>query len=344
MTDDDPLSTLRSIRKVDPAFADRLESSMRIQHAAARRTQPGRSPWRQALLLGPALVLVVLASAVLILRDEAQSSALVLHEAHNVVVTLPDGTSLIDPVGLELPDGAIMSVGIGGRAVIDDDEFGPGEAVRVEGGRLVPVDPADTTATAPSDATATGGSEPPITGAPVEQQSDARSDSPADVDRDQAPDSGTDTAPPARTEPPDREATDDQSDDAPSNTTIAPHPRDGADEDRDGIGDEGQHPDVDLALMVRIEDGAVVVGWGATGVGVADLRIVLLRSRGPDAPDPDWPLGDAVTIAYETTGSAPRRFLDELPGSGVVVRYRAVALLDDVVVARSAIRTLALDR
>ena len=101
---------------------------------------------------------------------------------------------------------------------------------------------------------------------------------------------------------------------------------------------------VDLALTVRLEDAAVAVGWRATGVGVADLRVVLLRSHGPDAPDPDWPLIGAVTIAAETFGSELGEFRDDVPDSGVVVRYRAVALFGDDVVARSAVQTLALDR
>ena len=51
-----------------------------------------------------------------------------------------------------------------------------------------------------------------------------------------------------------------------------------------------------------------------------------------------------MTIAAETIGSEAGRFRDDIPDSRVVVRYRAVALLDDDVIARSAIQTLALDR
>jgi len=142
---------------------------------------------------------------------------------------------------------------------------------------------------------------------------------------------------------PDRETTDASPDDAPTSPTVTADPGDPVDDPEIGTVDD-IHRIVDLALTVHVEDGAVAVAWRATGVGIDDLRIVLLRSHGPDAADPDWPLVGAVTIAAETIGSEAGQFRDDVPGSGLVVRYRAVALLDDDVVARSAIQTLALDR
>jgi hypothetical protein len=343
VTGDDPLSSIRSHRPVDAGFADRLESSLRIQHAAGRPAAPVGSPWRRLLLVGPAIVLVVLASAVLVLRDDAQSSALELHEAHNVVVTLPDGTVLVDPVGLELLEGTVVTVGPGGRAVIDDFELGPGSMVTVLDGALVTAEPATTTSSAPSDETATDRSETPKRGAPVDPPSEGRSGPASDPDRDRVSDRGTDPAPPVTTERPDREATDGDADRAPG-ATVAPDPGDGRGDVGDGDVDVGRPRIDDLELTARVEGDVVVVGWRATGVGLAELRVVLLRSHGPDGPDPDWPRSGTVTIVGETTGSEPGEFREDVPASGVVVRYRAVALVGDDVVARSVVRTPVLDR
>ena len=349
MTADDPLSSLRSSRPVDPGFADRLESSLRIQHAARRHTPPVRSRWRQLLLLGPVVVLVVLASAVLVLRDEAQSSALELREAHNVVVTLPDGTSLVDPVGLELVDGAVVTVGPGGRAVIDDVEFGPGAVITVRNRALVTPDPATTTSLAPSGGTDTEASVAPTTDPPAYPTADGRTDVAPGTDRGQAGDRGTDSAPPLTSEPSDRDTADRDSDDFPSYPTDAPA-RDDAEDAAPIVdaaragGDDGQHRIVDLALTVRLRDGGVTVRFGATGVDVDGLRVMLLRSRGPDAPEPDWPRVGDVTIAAETSGSQVGEFRDSVPGPRVLLQYRVVALVGDDVVARSAVQTLAPDR
>ena len=341
MKRDDPLSPLRSTRPVDPDFADRLESSLRVQHAAGRSAPARPSPWRRVVLVAPVLLLVAVASAVLVLRDDTPSAALELHEAHNVVVTLPDGSMLVDPTGLELVDGTVVSVGDGGRAVIDDVELGAGSVVTIRGGELITADPATTTSTAAAGRDDRGPTPDPAptTTLATSDTTRPRRDS-VDADpRDEPP--VADQPPDSTTTVPDTRPVDDS---APPETTAPPD--DGAGQDREGGSDDVDPVDrvVDLALEVRRVEGQVAVRWRATGTGTSDLRVLLLRSEGLDAPDPDWPVGPGVTIAAETLGSDPGRFLDEIPGEDVKRRYRAVALLADEVVARSAVQTLAPDR
>jgi hypothetical protein len=340
VTPEDPLRSLRSTPPVDPDFADRLESSLRVQHAAIRGGAMRRGTWRTLLLIGPAVALVVIASAMLVIRDDTPSAALELHEATNVTVTLTDGTSRVDPVGLELDDGMVVAVGPGGRAVIGDVELGPGSVVTVRDGELVTADPATTTSTPGSDRSPTRTTV--SAGAPDH-----------DRDRDPAPGAGVDaeepapvddTQPPRTTVPSDREPPDGTAGPTPPETTVAPAPAPTDPPEQDV--DESPSRIVDLSLTVEASsrDGGVRIGWRATGVGIDDLRVVLLRSRGHDAPDPDWPASDGVTIVAETNGSEAGEHVDVMPEPGVVVRYRVVALHGHEVIARSVVQTLSLDR
>lgn len=339
MTREDPLRSLRQTPSVDTGFADRLESSLRVQHASARGGVPRRQTWRTLLLVGPAVVLVVIASAVLVIRDDTPSAALELHEASNVTVTLPDGSMRIDPVGLELDDGMVVRVGSGGRAVIGHVELGPGAVVTIRGGEIVTADPATTTSIAVPDRSSTP-TTVPITETP-DRDRDREPDARTDFDEPR-PEPTDDAEPPGTTEPVDREPADDTGQDPPPETTLPPPPAPTEEPEPDV--DETPTRVVDLSLVVRIRDGGVRVGWRATGVGTEELRVVLLRSRGHDAPDPDWPASDAVTIVAETTGSEVGEFSDEIPGPDIVVRYRVVALHGHDVVARSAVQTLSIDR
>jgi len=101
MSDDqDPLGPLRrgDARSLgaDQGFADRLEASLRVAHADQ---QVSHDPiWRRIAVVVPAmLVLLVVASIVVLAREESPSSALVLTDARNVTVHLPDGSPGAQP-------------------------------------------------------------------------------------------------------------------------------------------------------------------------------------------------------------------------------------------------------
>jgi hypothetical protein len=338
VTREDPLRSLRSTPEVDPGFADGLESSLRVQHSATRAEAPRRGTWRTVLLVGPAIVLALVASAVLIIGDDTPSDALELDEATNVTVTMADGSTRVDPVGLELDDGMVVAVGPGGRAVIGDIELGPGSVVTVRDGEIVTGDPA-TTSTTPSGRVVTP-TTVPVAQSPESDRirtPDVRADS---DDAVEVP--ADDSEPPRTTEVIDRDPADDPIRIPPPEPTLPPPPAPTEEPEPDVVDTPTRV--VDLSLAVRVGDGAVRVGWRASGVEVEELRVVLLRSRGPDAPDPDWPLSGTVTIVGETTGSEVGELVDEIPAPGVVARYRVVALHGHEAVARSAVQTLALDR
>ena len=64
------------------------------------------------------------------------SPDLELTAAVNVEVALSDGTTLVDPDGLLLPDGSVIRVGAGGSARIGDVVLRAGDVATVDAGRL----------------------------------------------------------------------------------------------------------------------------------------------------------------------------------------------------------------
>ena len=54
----------------------------------------------------------------------------------NVQVALSDGTVLDNPVGVPLPDGATITVGEGGYALIGGTELHPGDVAIIQQGRI----------------------------------------------------------------------------------------------------------------------------------------------------------------------------------------------------------------
>ena len=135
----------RQVPEPDPAFAEALETRLRAVAAAAPRT--GATPRRrragirrQVGALAAALAVVVL--AVLAVgrpvapAPSASGAPLELTATVNVVVTLADGTTIANPDGLFLPEGATITVGDGGSAQIGDTTLQAGEVVAVRNGRL----------------------------------------------------------------------------------------------------------------------------------------------------------------------------------------------------------------
>jgi hypothetical protein len=132
----------RPVAGPDPAFGDALEARLvAVAGSIPPPPAPGQpSQRRRPSLLRVAAGATVLAAGVLVLAltvghgRPATNPELVAPV--NVEVSLADGTTLEDPDGLRLPDGATVTVGDGGSAQIGDLVLEPGDVARVVDGRL----------------------------------------------------------------------------------------------------------------------------------------------------------------------------------------------------------------
>ena len=333
----DPLDRLGRLSAPEPdaQFADNLEARLRVMHAEQQPSgAPSPSSWRRILVVLPvAALLLVAATAVLVARDDAVSAALELTESVNVVVTLPDGTQLIDPVGLELTDGTVVMVGEDGLAVIDGVELSAGARVRVIDDQLV-------TDAAPPDRDGQG---------VIDVEPDADSVTDARGDSDSAPTTSVPGDSDRTTDRADRGdggrdlPLDDQTDRPAS--TRPPEP-----DDPPADSPSGQEPGGDEAVLVNLgmrvhagRDG-IEVTWRGFGEGIEDVRVILLRLAGSgDVGIPDWPAEGAVVVLGETAGNDPATVVDALPDGANTSRYRVVAVLGTEVLFRSEIQTVSAD-
>ncbi len=311
--DENPLSALQDSDRLDmdadPRFAGQLEARLRIQHAEGR---PARVPlWRRLGIVAPAmLVLLVVASITVVIRDQSPSSALVLTHASNVVVHLPDGTSIEDPAdGFMLGNGAVIEIRDGGEATIDGVTLDTAAFLTVRDGLLVsdveganPTDRSDAAAasdpTAPepdSDGTTTSTTAPPpTTGAPR--------------DPDDAP----------TTEPADRPRPDDH-----PTTTVRDHSR---------TDDEPRQTPLEISLRTQMVDGGVRVSWSVAG-GEDGWRTVVVRQAGDSHDDRSLEGGiDAlvadptIAVVADNSGLGAGELVDTPPEDGGQVRYRVVVV------------------
>src|SRR4029077_3696919 len=92
---------------------------------------------RRGLVLAGAAASVVALVALFALRwpGSAAAAAPELAQQVNVHVALSDGTVLENPVGVPLPDGAVITVGEGGYAQIGDTQLHAGDVAVIEQGR-----------------------------------------------------------------------------------------------------------------------------------------------------------------------------------------------------------------
>lgn len=139
--DHNPLDAMRrsvdDTSRIDRAVADRIESQLRIAHAGQNQTA-GRRWWRPAVAAPVLLVIVLALSIALVLRSSDPAVALVVTDADNVTVRLPDGSVVVDPNdGFELPDGAIVEIEPGGMVTVDDVVLDSAGRLEVRDGRLV---------------------------------------------------------------------------------------------------------------------------------------------------------------------------------------------------------------
>jgi len=166
----------RPVPEPGPEFAAALESRLRAVTAGrapadvgppnrrwGRRILPGR--WPRMRLTAGVVVLAVVMVAVAVaggLGDRG-TQRFELTGATNVEVALTDGTTLVNPEGLLLPDGAVVRVGVDGSARIGDVQLDAGDIATVADRRLR-IDRAGTTGLiAPGDSAATATPVAPTT-------------------------------------------------------------------------------------------------------------------------------------------------------------------------------------
>ncbi len=343
MTDNDDILgplTRTLVPDLDPDRRDRIESALRVQHAAGRKG-PSRAGLPRWLVAAPALVLLLVVSTVVLLAgDEAAVAALEVRDAHDVVITLASGETIENPEdGFALTDGSVVVVGDSGTITIDDVTLSAGAVVTVRDGNLV-TDVVATTTTNQPDRTVPSSDQiddiPDDGSVPTTTVPDTRPIDPAPSEtRPQVtlPPSGPPTGPVDppidREPPPDRlfEPTDDDAPDDPETRPV----EDGEPEA------EAPGTDIAVALSVAARDGRIRVTWNTDGVDAASWRVLLLRTIDGSVPEAS---ASAEIVGEGAQGEVSERRADM--GDRVVeLRYRVV-ILDEVggVVARSEIQTL----
>ena len=266
MTDEtNPLDALRRSvpddDRLESAIADRIESRLRVAHAEANRSRPVRW-WRPALAAPVAVLLVVALSLAVVLRGSDPAAALVVTDAENVTVRLPDG--------------AVLEIGLGGMVTVDDVVLDSAGVLAVRDGRLVAdvvattttpdrpdhLTPDPTTTVAPVDVVTTTTTTAPTTTVPA----DPEPTEPEPTDR---------TTTTVRADRDEREPTDD---------------RDGrdvdrGDEDADRTADEPLDAPITVSIALeldRVESG-VQVSWAVDGLQPG-WSVVILRTIGDNEP------------------------------------------------------------
>lgn len=328
-----PLDALAESRapELDPTSRDRIEAGLRVQHAGQRTSPAGPTPRRWLVALPALVIVLVIATAVLLVRDTTPVAALEVRDAQDVVVTLPDGSVVRDPVdGFELRDGAVVTVEIGGSVTIDDITLAGGTTVTVRDGRLV----SDVVATTTTDRVDDRPADVPPGDDPPTDTRDATTTTTTTAPTDRPADRPTTTT---STVPPDRPA-DEPRPDPPRDGGDDPPPvdtGDGTDEGDDVDVKDGV--DVAVALRVRARDGDIRVAWNAEGIGDQPWHVVVVRATDGSVPAA---AGDGHVVGSGRHGEVVEQRAD-LPGDLVEIVYRVLVLDEaDGVVARSAPQTL----
>ncbi len=328
----------RSVPAPRPGFTVGLEDRLR---AVARTPSPEESPsprphrGRPSFGVATSLVAVVVLLGVVVgvggLGDRSSGGYELTH-AVNVEVALADGTTLVDPDGLLLPDDAIVTIGLGGSARIGAVTLAAGDVATVDGPDLR-IDRSGR----PNVATATGsaGTARPATPSTRPASPTPPPASTATPTRSPTPPSPTKPTPTGRPATPRPDATP-----APTATRTGSLDRPSA-----TIKPKTPPPPTDikpLKLTARLV-GPSDVGAMWTGTPGA-RRYVLVASGSKDgaAADPTHP-GSPIIGTFTHPPTEPLLF--RVPKDVLELRLRVVALdADGVELTRSNIVTIAFPR
>ena len=322
----------RAVPGPDPGFADALEARLRAVGAGLppATTPPPRTPrfggkWR---LAAGAVVATLALGLVLSTRVDAPRQPLgpppELAAPVNVEVALADGTVLEDPDGLLLPEGAVVTVGVGGYARIGDTELGPGDVATIRGGRLEIVD-ASPVAVAPTPTVV-----PDRTPRP-----DGTSRSPTPRPRPQPTPAASPRRSPAATRPPVATPAPERTPAPVPASTPEPTPRPPATEPPPVVvhtpTPTPNPPVLRPRLRARLVDGPrIAVRWSETFRARGYVLIATVAREG-SAPDPVYP-GSRILGEFASPPSRALRY--RVPLGVTEVRLQVVALRGDGSVLR----------
>ena len=314
-----------------PGFTEGLDARL-VALAKERGSVVAASPWwrRPRMRLGAGLAAVALAIALVLgngLGGDRTTLALELIGSVNVEVALVDGTTLVDPDGLLLPEGAVVRVGADGSAHVGRVALGAGDVATVVGGRLqVDRPPGDRVVVSSASPTPSPSpSTPPASEAPrptpiiVAGSPGTSAPRPSDHPATPAP-----TRTPLPTDGPARTA-------EPSTPTPRPDVR---------------PPTAKPAVvaLLKIEARAVgpheiAVTWSGTP-GADRYVLIGTVSRDGAAPEPVYP-GSRTIGDFTRPPATPLRF--RVGDAIIEVRLQVVAVsADGTVVGRSPVATVAL--
>jgi len=121
---------------VDPAFADQLDTRLRVLHAEHHGTNRGRPVWIPAVLGSLAVSVLALMVVGVMTLGRSSEAAVVLTAASNTDVIFPGAGATAASAGLLLTDGTRIVVGVDGEAVVNGVVLGPGSEALVVGDQI----------------------------------------------------------------------------------------------------------------------------------------------------------------------------------------------------------------
>ena len=314
----DPLASLRGpTTAAGDRFVDQLDARLRVQHAASR--QPVRQPlWRRVAVLAPTMVvLLVVASVLVVARDQNPSAAFVLTNAENVTQHLPDGTSINDPAdGFELIEGARIEIRDGGMATFGDVTVDVVAVLVVRNGELVTDVIPTTTITGTSSTSDPATDDADTDDDPVrDEDSDDGGVVDPEIDRSDDLDE-VDVRPPTTT------------------TTVGSRPDDEPDHDSDpddpSPASPVDAPVVEIGMRLRSVDGGVRINWLVQGADDS-WSVAVVRSEGDGFGEESSTVGellaiDIVTLVGDARQASEGQVVDDAPEGDGLVRYRVLVV------------------
>jgi hypothetical protein len=308
----------RPVPDPSPDFESSLEDHLLAMARDPAPSEPASPPRPRrpspSLVAGVASLVLLIAVVGLVGVGRPSAAGFELTDAVNVEVVLADGTTLVDPDGLVLPDAAVVTVMAGGTARIGDVMLRAGDVATIDG-RRIRVDRATEPGIAQTD------------------RSSARTQSPMPTASSTGRDPSATPAPSSRPAPTDRPPTDPPATDRPptprpdgtSVASVAPGtPKPSVETAVPRTPAPTRSTDVrPLKLEARAVGGS---GVGAIWSGTPGARhyiLVATRSRAGAAPDPVYP-GSSIVGEFTRPPSEPLTF--RVRDAIVEIRLLVVAL------------------